>query len=168
MKIHLALGRRVLACLLLAAAPAYSIASAPAPEERAAVLAVVQQFFDCLAKHDGATLQTLVAPGSQVSVAPETTPAPRPFRRRTAEEDAAGISAGKDAWLERMWEPTVLLDERIAVVWTPYDFHLNGKFSHNGIDVFTLMKLEGRWKIISTAYTRELGGTSRHPAGPPQ
>ncbi len=136
---------------LLRAAPTESV-SKPA-SARDQVLQVVQSFFNALAQKDGETLNVLCAPGGQITVAP----APemnRPLRRRSTEDDAESIKKNTEAWLERMWNPTVLVEGRIAVVWTPYDFHRDGKFSHNGTDVFTLMKLADGWKIVSAAYTK--------------
>ena len=134
--------------------------------DRDQVLQVVQSFFDALAKHDGEALRVLAPAGGQITVAP-VPEMNRALRRRSTEDDAENIKKSTEAWLERMWNPTVLVEGRIAVVWTPYDFHRDGKFSHNGIDVFTLMKLDDGWKIVSTAYTIEPAGPSKNPAGPP-
>ena len=41
----------------------------------------------------------------------------------------------------------------IAMAWVPYEFLLNEKFSHCGIDVFTLIHTSDGWKITSLAYT---------------
>ena len=56
-------------------------------------------------------------------------------------------------FFERIWSPTILVDEQIAAVWAPYDFHVNGKFSHCGIDLFNLLFEDGRWKIANSSWT---------------
>ncbi|MSU23068.1 MAG: hypothetical protein EXS32_04510 [Opitutus sp.] len=89
------------------------------------------------------------------------------MRSRPIETDIARLAESKDLWLERMWTPTVHLDGRLAVVWTRYDFHLNGKMSHNGSDCFTLLKTDQGWKIASAAYSIEPGSRTENPAGPP-
>ena len=43
----------------------------------------------------------------------------------------------------------------IATVWTPYDFWIDGKFSHCGIDAFDLVKTDEGWKIAGGSYTLE-------------
>ena len=43
----------------------------------------------------------------------------------------------------------------IAIAWVPYEFWVEDKFSHCGIDVFTLFEIDGNWKIMNTAYTIE-------------
>ncbi|MDZ4862334.1 MAG: hypothetical protein SGJ01_02725 [Gemmatimonadota bacterium] len=41
-------------------------------------------------------------------------------------------------------------------------------WSHCGVDVFTLMKSEGRWRVAALVYTVEQPPVCRkHPAGPP-
>ena len=55
----------------------------------------------------------------------------------------------------------------VAVLWADYDFHLNGKFSHCGIDSFTLLKTTAGWKIAAVADTRETTGCAPSPLGPP-
>ena len=142
-----------------------ALPATPPAADREQVLQIVQSFFDALAKHDGAALQTLYAPGSQVTAGPRPETNPPALRQRLVEADVAWLNTSKDQLLERMWNPTVLLEGGIAVVWTPYDFHRNGKFSHNGIDVFTLMKLNGVWKIVGTVYSVEPEPPSRNPAG---
>jgi len=55
----------------------------------------------------------------------------------------------------------------LAQVWTEYDFHLDGKFTHCGIDAFTLVRVNGDWKIAGTSYTVEPTGCKPSPLGPP-
>jgi|TARA_B110000196_G_scaffold177214_1_gene151981 hypothetical protein len=55
---------------------------------------------------------------------------------------------------ERYWDAKVLTDGFIASVWAPYDFYLNGSFSHCGVDLFYLVKTDKVWKIAHFGYTR--------------
>ena len=77
-----------------------------------------------------------------------------------------GLASVRDDLLERMWAPKVFCHERIAVVWTSYDFHRNRQFSHCGVDAFTLIKTEQGWKIASIVYTVEKNGCPESPLGP--
>ena len=56
-------------------------------------------------------------------------------------------------YLERMWDPIILYRGDLAMAWTTYDFHLNGKFSHCGAESFTLTRLNNRWMVADWAYT---------------
>lgn len=46
----------------------------------------------------------------------------------------------------------------IAMAWVPYEFLVNGKFSHCGVDVFTLIYASGVWKIVNASYTTDITG----------
>ncbi len=45
-----------------------------------------------------------------------------------------------------------MLHGRIAVVWTPYDFHNDGELSHCGIDALSLLMTDEGWKIAGVTY----------------
>ena len=70
--------------------------------------------------------------------------------------------------LERMWDPEVRVQGSIAQVWTRYDFHNNGAFSHCGIDAFNLVKTDDGWKIASAMWTVERTGCAPSPLGKPK
>lgn len=43
----------------------------------------------------------------------------------------------------------------LAMTWVPYELYVNDQFPHCGIDIFTLFKIGGIWKIINLAYSTE-------------
>ena len=51
-------------------------------------------------------------------------------------------------WDERLLDYTVSIDGNLAHVWTPYEFWVNGNFSHCGANAFTMAKTNEGWKII--------------------
>lgn len=159
--------RSAFASLIFLLAALASSAADPASADREAVLSKVQGFFDALGANDGDALARLFVPGAQLTIAPRGGQPAIAVRQRTIEQQIESAKTNKDTFLERGWNPTVLIEGRIAMVWMPYDFHRNGQFSHNGIDVFVLMKLEEGWKIVSAAWTAEPGGATKHPAGAP-
>jgi hypothetical protein len=48
-----------------------------------------------------------------------------------------------------------LVDHEIATAWVPYEFYLNGKFSHKGVDVFLLVKTGNEFKIQTLLYNMQ-------------
>ena len=52
------------------------------------------------------------------------------------------------------------------MVWTPYDFHIDGRFSHSGIDVFTVVRTADGWRIASIAYTVDREQRDDNPLPP--
>lgn len=48
----------------------------------------------------------------------------------------------------------IQIDGAMAHVWTPYEFYINGKLSHKGVNSFQLFKEKDKWKIIYIVDTR--------------
>ena len=59
-----------------------------------------------------------------------------------------------DKWDERIYDVKVSIDGPMAVVWAPYKFYLGDKFSHCGVNVFSLIKTGTGWKINDITDTR--------------
>ncbi|MBZ4034996.1 nuclear transport factor 2 family protein [Flavobacterium sp. 17A] len=55
---------------------------------------------------------------------------------------------------EKILSYTIQIDGSMAHVWTPYEFYLNDKLSHTGVNAFTLFKEKDSWKIIYLIDTR--------------
>lgn len=55
---------------------------------------------------------------------------------------------------ERIEFGSILLDDNLASVWTPYQFYYNGKFSHCGVNSFQLVRGGEGWKIQYLIDTR--------------
>lgn len=88
------------------------------------------------------------------------------YRVRTrAEQRASPFNVTVD---ERGWSPEVRVQGPVAMVWYPYDLYLDGKWSHCGVDIFTLVRHEGRWRIATMVWSAEQPpACEKHPAGPP-
>lgn len=156
-----------LALLLLPVLAAGAVAADAPDAERETVVRVVQDFFDALQTKDAARLLGTCQPGAQFTSVRPGADGGATVRQRSVEADAAQIASAKESWLERMWSPTVHIAGRIAVVWTRYDFHRDGRMSHNGTDCFTLLRTSAGWKIVNAAYTVEPSDQTQHAAGPP-
>jgi hypothetical protein len=73
-----------------------------------------------------------------------------------------------DDIVERGFDPTVLVSGPLATVWYPYDFYLNGDWSHCGVDVFVLGLTENGWRILSMAWNAmQPPNCDQHPDGAP-
>jgi hypothetical protein len=55
---------------------------------------------------------------------------------------------------ERILNYSIQVDGAMAHVWTPYEFYVNNKFSHKGVNAFTLFKENEQWKIVYLIDTR--------------
>ncbi|MBK7901766.1 MAG: hypothetical protein IPJ97_01575 [Proteobacteria bacterium] len=56
---------------------------------------------------------------------------------------------------ERYWAPTVLVRGSIAMVWAPYEFWIDGKTSHCGVDAFSFIKVGEAWHVANSMWTVE-------------
>lgn len=59
---------------------------------------------------------------------------------------------------ERIHDYRIQLDGKMANVWTPYSFYINGSLSHCGTNSFQLFKRNGVWKIFYIVDTRDRSG----------
>ena len=56
---------------------------------------------------------------------------------------------------ERIESYEIKMDGKMANVWTPYSFYINGSLSHCGTNSFQLFKRNGVWKIFYIVDTRD-------------
>jgi hypothetical protein len=125
------------------------------------VIAVVQRFFDVMAAQDvEGGRAVLIDEGRFFAVRQDGS-----MRTFTNAEFLADLPA-EDGLHERMWDPEVRVHGPIATVWTPYDFHIGGEFSHCGVDAFNLVRTADGWKIAGGVYTVEPSGCAASPLGP--
>lgn len=128
----------------------------------AEIIAPIERLFQAMAKHDAGAAREVIIPEGRVLALRATG-----ITSSSLEEFAAKLATTKQAYLERMWNPRILVEGGIANVWAPYDFHLDGKFTHCGIDNFQMVKTAQGWKVAGVSYTVQTGGCAPSPLGPP-
>lgn len=134
------------------------------PTTESSVLGTIDRFFASMTARDSAAMSaTLIHAGTLQIVSADGS---GPVAVMSFEEYMKRLVAGKERLVERYWDPVVRVDGPIAVATMPYDFHINGRFSHCGIDVFTLALGPDGWRIGSVSYTRRTEGCDSSPAGP--
>jgi hypothetical protein len=153
----------LLATLLSVAAPSLTHGQ---EGEEAVVTGLAYQFMDALSSRDTGTLDDLMASQAMIYSVRESEEGPR-YGVRTAIDFLEGIGTGSSPILERIWDPRVEVNGRVAMVWAPYDFHAGDTFSHCGIDILTYLKLEDGWKVTSITYDVVQEGCEASPLGAP-
>ncbi|MED5411193.1 MAG: nuclear transport factor 2 family protein [Pseudomonadota bacterium] len=152
--------------LILAVMLSYSIISFSQSNDRAVILETVQKFFDSIEFRDKQLLESILVPNSLNISARELDDGEAQFNVMSYDEVVSALTRpGRNA-KERSWDETVLIQGNIAVVWTPYDFHVDGVFSHCGIDSFQLIKQDGQWLISNSSWTLETENCPASPLGP--
>jgi hypothetical protein len=140
--------------LLITALVQTAAAPPPAAEpEDKAVLAVAQAFFDGMEKASPEAMRATVLPNAQF-MGVRKQPDGSVKISRIAFEDSYGkrMDPGVKEWI---WSPVIIRRGALATLTAPYEVSRDGKTLHCGIDVFTLAKADGAWKIASISWTAE-------------
>lgn len=152
--------------LVFAVSGSLSPATAQAPaDDRAQVLALADSALATISRNDFVALTDLML-DSAVTFSAGERDGKAWTRSRTRAAERAMQSDRK--FTERGFDPQVMISGPIAVVWLPYDFYLDGAWSHCGVDVFTLLRAEAGWRIATIAWSVAQPPACRaHPGGPP-
>lgn len=141
-------------------AAACSLLAAQSNNDEAEVLAVSQKAFAGIAAHSSAILHSAMLPDARIYAVRD---AAAPSAGQSVDDMATRLAATPGTLLERFTaQPAVTIRGRIAEVWGEYEFLRDGKFSHCGIDSFTLFKTDQGWKIATIVYTAETTGCKGH------
>jgi serine/threonine protein kinase len=125
-----------------------------APVEEAAVLAAIDGFFESMASRDTATFAAFQTPDG-MTYAQRLDDGQWVLKRRSNQELIKAHEEGIAAVAETYWEPTVMIRGPLAIVWAPYEYRRDGEVSHCGIDVFNMLKIDGRWVVGNAMWTIE-------------
>ncbi|GEM_PF-1176149 len=125
--------------------------------DKALVLEKVNQFFEALAKQDTTLFKSIVLPGGQTWAVQEQGDSVR-ISMRTFEDRIKKFINPVQVIQEWLLDIEIKIHQQVAMAWVPYELNLSGKFSHCGVDIFTLVKNKEGWKIVTVAFTMEPDG----------
>lgn len=144
--------------------PAMAIAE-DSPTAKEAVLQVIEDFFAALTLRDVERMQSIMTPDGIIYGYRQDPEGLRIIRPSHASY-LANLASGEAHIVERFWDPQVMVYERLATVWTPYDFYTDGEFSHCGVNNFSLLRTEAGWVIAGVVFSIESSGCAESPLGP--
>lgn len=131
-----------------------STAFAQKSHEKQAVKQVIQNMFTAMQTGDTALFRSCFAP----KVIFQTIVTKENQTQVKSEDFEAFLKSltkySKGALDERIKFKGVHEDGTLASAWTPYQFYYQGKFSHQGVNSFQLVKLGDTWKIQYLIDTR--------------
>lgn len=128
-----------------------------ATDERQSVLDTVQALLDTIPTRDRAGMRELLIPGGSAVRSRDEQVICTPLA-----EFPEQMPDGTTALEERFYQPTVLIEADIAMVWARYDFLIDGQVHHWGTNILSLLKRDGHWRISAIA---DNGRTSPRPDG---
>ena len=112
------------------------------------VKAVVNQLFDGMKNSDAKMIQSAFADSAILQSVGKNKEGKIVIENERIDEFAKSISTlKKGAADEQIVFESVKIDGQLAMVWAPYKFYFEGKFSHCGVDSFQLVFINGQWKI---------------------
>lgn len=115
----------------------------------------IQVFFDGLQTSDTLKIQSVCSITMALHTITESTKGGKLNTETLKEFYASVASIPKDLKIEeRLLSYTIQVDGSMAHVWTPYEFYVNGKMTHSGVNSFQLFKENGVWKIVHIIDTR--------------
>ena len=120
-------------------------AQVAAGDDRDAVLAVVQRLFDGMREKEASMLEAVFAPDARLGT-------------RDAKIFIEGVVSSERYLDEVTFDETVLIDQDLAMAWTPYNLFVDGEFHHCGVDLFVLRRTESGWHITHLDDTRRSEG----------
>ena len=159
--------KEILSAFILCGPFCFTAAIANEAEDRATVVKMVQIFFDAMTERDVERMKSMLTPDGifyGYREGPDGLLIVRPTHRAYAD----GLAQGDRKLVEQFWEPQVLIHDRMAAEWTPYDLYVDGEFSHCGIDNFNFLKTEEGWKITGIVFSMEPDNCPESPLGPLQ
>lgn len=120
---------------------------------------VVNQLFTAMKTSDPVLLQQCFADSAILQTIAMNKEGKTIVRNESVAAFAASISkAPAGALDERIEFDVVKTEGALAIAWTPYQFFLNGNFSHCGANSFQLVRFNGQWKIQYLIDTRRRTG----------
>lgn len=131
----------------------------PMPDgDDAAVMAPINAMLVGLTAHDPAAIRAQVLPSGGATVAIDQPGGGVTVKHLSWDDFLSGIKPGGDAYEERLTDPAIESDGKVAMVWSPYVFYLNGKADHCGTDHFDLVHDAAGWKVVNVTWSQHTNG----------
>jgi hypothetical protein len=141
-----------------AAAPAAQASQRAAEDaDVKAVLATVDALFAAFESGDAAAVLRQVFPDGRVTASGRRGDGTSSLRPQSWTQFAERVTPQR-AFQERITNPTVHIDNDIAVVWAPFVVRVGGKVSNCGIDHFDVVRESGVWKVMNLTFSSRTTG----------
>lgn len=118
--------------------------------EHLKVKKVIETFFEGLHKGDSTILKSTLHKDVKIQTTSTNKLGESMLTTDSKEKLLSSVANKKpeNIYLEKLLSFDIKIDGNLASVWTPYEFYLNGNFSHCGANSFQLFHNNGKWEII--------------------
>lgn len=116
----------------------------------------IEFFFEAFHQKDSVKLKSVCSDKMILQSISESKTKGNKLSDETAKEFYKSIASipSNVKFQEKILSYNIQIDGSMAHVWAPYEFYLNDKLSHSGVNTFTLFKENDVWKIIYLIDTR--------------
>lgn len=117
---------------------------------------IIEIFFEGFHQRDSSKIKSVCADKMILQSISESPSKGNKLSNETANEFYKSIATipSNMKFQEKILSYNIQIDGTMAHVWAPYEFYLNDKLSHTGVNTFTLFKEKDSWKIIYLIDTR--------------
>jgi len=154
---HSQFPKSILLLLLLLVASVSGFSQQSVKKDKELVLEKVNQFFEALEKQDTNLFKSIIHPSGETWAVKEEADSVRISVRSFGDRLKKFINP-EYIIQERALDIEIKIHKQVAMAWVPYELDISGTFSHCGIDIFTLIKGNEGWKIVTLAFTMEPDG----------
>jgi hypothetical protein len=133
--------------------------------DRDAVIQAIDDFFAAMTARDVDKMRSLMTPDGIIYGYRETAEGLQVVRP-THSAYLENLATGEGTLVERYWNPKIMIYDRLATVWTPYDFHVDGIFDHCGVNNFSMLRTDHGWVVAGVVFSIESETCEESPLGP--
>lgn len=127
--------------------------------DEAQIRNTITSLFDGMRKGDSAMVRSAFSPNAVMQTIVKNKEGKVIVHTETVEAFASFVGKPhKEVYDEKISFSSIKIDAELATAWTPYQFFLDDKFLHCGVNSFQLVKIEGQWKIQYIIDTRRKTG----------
>lgn len=143
-------------CFLVVALLSLSQVFAQSSDEELAVKKVVEDFFKAFHAQDSLRMKKVVGDNVLLQTTGKNKDGKTMFQTQKIEKLYRSIVAIPDSvqFQEKLTSWSIQVDRTMANAWVGYEFWINDKFSHCGINSFQMVNFDGDWKIVYLIDTR--------------
>ena len=123
---------------------------------------VIETFFDGLHKGDSTLMSSVLHKDIKIQTTSDNREGKKILKTDSKQQLLNSVANKKpeNVYLEKLLSYDIKIDGNLASVWTPYEFYVNGNFSHCGANSFQLFNNNGKWQIIYLVDMRRRGDCS--------
>jgi hypothetical protein len=122
-----------------------------------AVLATIDALFAAFESGDAAAMLRQVYPDGRVTASSRRPDGTSNLRPQSWTQFAERVTPQR-AFQERIANPTVHVDDDVAVVWASFVVRVGGAVSNCGVDHFDLVRERGVWKVMNLTFSSRATG----------